>query len=503
MSKEQGAKRGPGFRVKMAFGVGAISSGIVQQAITALALLFYNQVVGMSPAAVGLALMISLIFDAFWDPAIGLWSDSLRSRFGRRHPFMYASIIPATIAFWMLWTPPSGLSDAGKFAYLLSTLMAARFFISLFEVPSTSLIPEIAPDYDARTSLVAFRYFWGIMGGVLASILAFQVYLSDRVGGITHAAGYDGFAMACAIVVFVTLLISTLGTPRPANPHSANEEGFTLRETIRIVVAAAKNRNFAAIMIAALFSGVAGGVSAGLGTYFNIYFWGLSTDAMSALLLPGLFATIVGVSFAPVASRKWGKKRVVMWLFGLSMVASMLPMGMRLSGLIPGNDWPLLLPLLAVDVFVAGSLGLMGMIVVTSMLADVVEDHAVQTGARSEGLFFAANSVLAKSVGGLGTFIAGLMLTAVNFPEKATPGSVNVDILHNLAWMYLPSSLVLSIISLYCLSFFRIDKAQHEANLAKLQSVALAQDPLLVEQAEVIPSEHPAGPAGAGPRPVT
>ncbi len=60
---------------RLAFGIGALSSGLAAQAITILALIFYNQVVGMSAAAVGLALMISLICDAFWDPAIGLWSD--------------------------------------------------------------------------------------------------------------------------------------------------------------------------------------------------------------------------------------------------------------------------------------------------------------------------------------------------------------------------------------------------------------------------------------------
>ncbi|HEY0597331.1 MFS transporter, partial [Sphingopyxis sp.] len=124
---------------RWAFGIGALSSGLAGQAITVLALIFYNQVVGMSAAAVGLALMISLVFDAFWDPAIGLWSDRTRSRIGRRHPFMYASIIPAGLAFWALWSPPAGMTESANFMWLLASLMALRFFISLSEIPSTSL----------------------------------------------------------------------------------------------------------------------------------------------------------------------------------------------------------------------------------------------------------------------------------------------------------------------------------------------------------------------------
>jgi GPH family glycoside/pentoside/hexuronide:cation symporter len=81
MKAEKGAlEEGPNLAVRTAFGMGALSAGVLTQALSTLALLFYNQVIGMSPATVGLALMISLIFDAFWDPAIGLGSE-----IGRAH----------------------------------------------------------------------------------------------------------------------------------------------------------------------------------------------------------------------------------------------------------------------------------------------------------------------------------------------------------------------------------------------------------------------------------
>ncbi len=69
MAAERGAmEKGPGLAVRTAFGMGAMSAGVLTQALNTMALLFYNQVIGMSPATVGLALMVSLIFDAFWDP---------------------------------------------------------------------------------------------------------------------------------------------------------------------------------------------------------------------------------------------------------------------------------------------------------------------------------------------------------------------------------------------------------------------------------------------------
>ena len=51
----------------------------------------------------------TLIFDAIIDPLIGECSDRTRSRWGRRHPFMYASV-PLAIAFYFLHSPPLGWS---------------------------------------------------------------------------------------------------------------------------------------------------------------------------------------------------------------------------------------------------------------------------------------------------------------------------------------------------------------------------------------------------------
>lgn len=468
---------GPSFGVSTAFGVGAVSAGVLNQALTSLALLFYNQVIGMSPAAVGLALMISLVFDAFWDPAIGLWSDNIRSRIGRRHPFMYAAIVPAGIFFWLLWSPPAGLSEGGAFAWLLTMLLGARFFSSLYEVPSTALSPEMAPDYHARTGLLGLRYFWGVVAAVGMSVLAFQVFLSERHGGMTNREGYVAYGVVGAVIISVTLLVSCLGTHRAAMAiTSPPAMPVRLRTLAKEVKTAMTNPNFAAIMFSSLFSAIAAGLTTSLTTYFNLYLWGLSTDELSLLALPGLVASVAGVLLSPVVARRWGKRTSAMALFIIAVAASVLPMALRLLGLLPGNDWPWLVPLLFVELTIAATCILMMMILSTSMLADVVEDNAARTGNRSEGLFFSVNGLLAKSVNGVGTLGAGLMLTVVGFPAHARPGEVSQDIVHNLGLLYLPTALILTALSLVALSRYRIDQTTHEQNLDRLRSLTAADE---------------------------
>ena len=481
------AEGGPTLGARVAFGTGGMSGGVVGQALTAFALLYYNQVIGMSPAAVGLALMVSLIFDAVWDPAIGLWSDNTRSRMGRRHPFMYAAIIPASVAFWLLWSAPTGLSESGNFAWLLSALLAVRFFTSLFEVPSIALATELAPGYNTRTGLLSLRYFWAVLGGVLMSILAYQVFLSDRNGGLTNREGFAGYGLAGAAIIGVSLFIASIGTHRTAArftpPPLVSRSPAALIGEIR---SALTNPNFAVIFIAGLFLGISGGLNTGLNMYFNIYFWNLSTDSLTLLTLAGLVGSVIGISLAPAAARRWGKKPVALTLFGLTVVITNLPMVLRLLGILPGNGWPLLVPLLCAETFVVATMGLMVAVIITSMLADVVEDNAVRSGRRSDGLFFAANSVLSKFVTGIGTFGSGLMLVAVGFPRSAAPGQVEQPVMHALAILYLPASVTLAALAIGSLSFFRIDQAKHEENLLRLRSATLADqedgEPYLAER---------------------
>ena len=94
-------------------------------------LLYYNQVLGLEPYLASIALGISLIFDAISDPLVGAWSDRLKSKLGRRHPFIYASIIPLAFCIWLLFIPPSSYDQIYLFFKLLILTICIRLAITL------------------------------------------------------------------------------------------------------------------------------------------------------------------------------------------------------------------------------------------------------------------------------------------------------------------------------------------------------------------------------------
>ncbi|MEL7103672.1 MAG: MFS transporter, partial [Pseudomonadota bacterium] len=155
-----------GHLTRMAFGVGGAAGGIKNNGFDYVLLLFYSQILGLPGWWVAGAIWIALIIDAVSDPVVGYWSDNLRSKLGRRHPFLYAAAIPVAIAYFFVWNPPTGLEDSSLFAWLLTLTIIVRVGYTLFEVPSLSLAAELSQDYDVRTMLMSYRYFFAWIGGL-------------------------------------------------------------------------------------------------------------------------------------------------------------------------------------------------------------------------------------------------------------------------------------------------------------------------------------------------
>lgn len=163
---------------KLTYGLGAIAYGVKDAGFAYFLLLFYSQVLGVPAALAGLAIFISLLFDAFSDPFVGYLSDNLHSRWGRRHPLMYASALPVAVCFYLLFNPPLDLQGAELFPYMLGLAIALRLAITFYEIPSSALVAELTQEYHQRTSFLSVRSAVGWWGGLTLSVVTLTVLLS-------------------------------------------------------------------------------------------------------------------------------------------------------------------------------------------------------------------------------------------------------------------------------------------------------------------------------------
>jgi Na+/melibiose symporter-like transporter len=470
---------------KVSYGLGSVAQGVGGVVLSTAVINYYLvSVVGLRPAVVGAVILISLVIDAVLDPAIGRWSDTFRSPLGRRHPFMYASALPIALATCFLWRQPAGLSPEGLAGYVLGMLIVLRLAGGLYQIPSDALAPELAPDYHERTGLLSWRWFFGVFGALALAIILNVVFLrrdAHHPLGQNDAAGYARFGVVAAILVFVCIIASSLATQRYI-PYlkPAPTRRQSLAQSAREIASILSNPSLLVVMASGLFSGVAAGINNSLLGFMNFDFWRLTPQVVGALIGAAAPATIIGVIAAPILSRALGKKGTMITVFTLSIFTGVIPVSLRLLGLLPPNGSPLIPVILAADFFVVAALGLTGAVIIGSMIADVVEDTAVKTGVRAEGLLFAANGLLPKITAGLGVVVGNLMMEFVHFPAIAQQNpAIPVDpaIMRHLAIVSLPAGAILNLIAVAVLMFYRLDRGSHEANLEALRLAASVIDP--------------------------
>lgn len=247
---------------RLYYGFGAVAYGVKQNGFAFFLLIYYNQVLGLREKLVGLAIMIALLFDAISDPIVGSLSDRFHSRWGRRHPFMYLSILPIAISYYFLWNPPVGLSSGQLFAYLVVLAVLVRLFITFFEIPNTSLVSELTDDYDNRTSLLSVRYFFGWWGGLSMSLIAYGLLLrptSEYPDGVLNPEGYRTLGLVASCVMVLSILISSLGTHRniPHLKQPPPQRPFGLVPLIREIKETLSNRSFLVLFASGIFAAMA------------------------------------------------------------------------------------------------------------------------------------------------------------------------------------------------------------------------------------------------------
>jgi Na+/melibiose symporter-like transporter len=462
-------------RTKLLYGIGATAFGVKDNGFSGFLLLYYNQVLGLPEAWVGFAIMVALMVDGLFDPLVGFASDHLHSRWGRRHPFMYAAAVPVAVSYWLLWNPPPGLSPEALFAYLLVLAIVVRMCIAVYEIPSASLVPELTRLYDERTSILSHRFFFGWWGGLTMAVLAYAVFLQpDAVHpvGVLNPAGYHRYGFVAALIMLVAIVVSAVGTHGyiPYLSLPPERRGIGTRAAFRELHETLANRSFLALFAAGVFAAMAAGLSTSLAIYFNTYYWELTSDQISLLIVAMFVATILAVVVTPALSRRLGKKRAAIAVSVTAILLGPLPIGLRLLGAFPANGSPALLPLLLAFNVVTITLVIASGILTASMVADIVEESELATGRRSEGVFVAANSLVQKTVSGVGVFASSLLLAAIGFPRDAKPGAVDPAVVQTLGLVYVPVLVALYLIAIGFLATYDIDRARHETNVERLRA---------------------------------
>jgi GPH family glycoside/pentoside/hexuronide:cation symporter len=174
--------------------------------------IFLTDVVGLDPRLAAFAALAGIIWDAINDPLVGMLSDRVRTRWGRRRPFLLFFSIPFGLSFLLLWWAPPWQSQLALMVTVTLAYMISDTFQTLVTVPFFALTPEMTPDYDERTSLTGYRMFFNLLVSLVTAVAApiiidsaLKAGMSQQQGYLIVAAIFGGLAAIPFLLIFMVV----------------------------------------------------------------------------------------------------------------------------------------------------------------------------------------------------------------------------------------------------------------------------------------------------------
>ncbi len=475
---------------KLAFGIGSVGEVVFLGMLNSFIGIFYNQAIGLSNSLIGAAIMVALLSDAISDPIVGLVSDRWRSKLGRRHPFLFAAPVPLAVSLYFIFSPPEVLTAnnaAGEanqwmlFAWLSVWAMVSRLCLTLYVIPHLALGGELTQDRNERSKLFSINAVCGYIAGALFSFVAWGYFLGGETLNADGASiprhldpvAYGSLVYTACGLVLTTIWLCAWGTKNQIQYLSEaplNTGGTRRRLLVSDLLGPLRNRNYLFLMMGFFFFMISVGLNETFGVFVNTYFWELGTKDIRWFGLAAVPAILIGALAAPVLMRKFDRKPVLVTALIAMSIFAQLTINLRLLGLFPENDSPILLPLLVANIAGLTFATAIATVTVLSMLGDIADEIELSTGLRQEGIVYSARAFFAKASNSFGHLIAGIMLdVVVVIPFDAVPGQVDPDVIFRLGLSAGPFMGAGALFAIYFYLKYDLSAKRHAEILAEIK----------------------------------
>ncbi len=322
------------------------------------------------------------LFDAVTDPFIAWFSDRFSSRWGRRIPFIFASIIPAGIFCILLFFPNHNYETSLNYVWLFLMQLGFYFFLTVYIVPYNALMPELAKTEDEKLTMSVVLSFTFVTGMIIASQIPLLANLVGRLFDITDAQTKFRIAIIVIVVIACVLMfipVFVVDEKRYCNPVVTKINIFSSVKT------ALSNRQFLIFMIAdSSFFITLAIISSGILYYVKVLL-GLPEEKASLFLA---IMIILSLAFYPVVVnlvKKLGKKKLIIFSF-------IIFAGLFFSVIFMGKiNIPPEVFLYSLAVIAAFPVAVLGILPYT-IIAEITDQISKEKGYRIEGMFFAVRT---------------------------------------------------------------------------------------------------------------
>lgn len=464
------------FWTKLAYGTGdwsLASFGTLRQVFYAI---FLTDVVGLEPRLASFAALIGIIWDAVNDPIVGTLSDRVRSRWGRRRPFLLLFSIPFGLSFVALWWAPPFENQ-----YLLAATVCLTFMLSdtlqtLVSIPFYALTPEMTSDYDERTSLSGYRMFFNLLASLATAVAAPAIVNAALAGGATQQQGYFIVSALFGGLAVIPFFIIFAVVRERGNADDKAEPEIPFLQTLKT---SWENVPFRFATALYMLNWITFDLVALALPFFLAYWIAKGNLLQKALGLPlnsAVFAcllvtSVIVLPFWVWLARKIGKQRA--YIIGMTFWAIVQ---LLIYSIQPGQ-----ITFILVLAVMAGISVSTAHVLPDAIFPDVIEWDELRTGRRREGIYYGVKNFVRKLTGALAIFIALQTLGWFGYqspPVGATQFTQSASALQAIRFLIGPLGAILLFGAIAMAWFYPLTREKHarvRALLAKKKARTAAK----------------------------
>ncbi|HEY5415600.1 MAG TPA: MFS transporter [Gemmatimonadaceae bacterium] len=421
---------------KIGYSLGDAAANFIFQTMLVFQLAFYTDTFGITAAAAGTLFLVVRVWDAIFDPFMGVVADRTNTKWGKFRPWILWTAVPfGIIGFLTFTTPP--FDAQGKLIYAYVTYIVLMMVYSANNLPYSALSGVITGDLAERTSLSAYRFVAAMSAALVIQGLALPMV--NYFGGGNSAKGYQitmGVFSALAIVFFIITFATTRERVQP-DPTQRNSVRRDLADLT-------SNGPWVAMFVLTIVVFITLAMRGGVMLYYFKYYLGRE-DLFSIFNVFGTGSTIVGVVASTPLAKRFGKRDVFIVGLVLTVVftAAFVLLPRTAIALIFGTE---MLRQLAYGFTIP---------LLWAMMADVADFSEWKNHRRATAVVFSAIVFALKAGLGFGGAIGGWLLAAYGY----VPNVAQTE--RALQGIKLTTSIFPAItfaLALVCLFFYRIDK---------------------------------------------
>jgi len=415
----------------------AVSINIIVN-ITGMVNYFYTDIIGLAAGAVGTAILVARLLDAFSDVGMGVLVDRTKSRYGKARPWLLRMALPAFLTIALLFTIPAGAGTGVKLAYVgvTNTLMLAVVYTAI-AVPSGSLLSLETKNPVERSRMGMFRLVFAYAAGMSVSSLIIPA--ANRLGGgqqawIKMSLIYGAVCALSLVAVFFLVRENNTVHLRAEGPKTSFLKGIGfLFKNKYWVIALVVNTS-----IQVIYS--VGGSMA----YYVKYI--LGNEELTAILgLYRLAAVGIGFVLSNLFVKRLGKRNLIL----IGSVVTVIGCVLRMI-----NPYHVTLNLAAICITTLG--GVPALAVIGAMVADSIEYGEWKTGKRAVGLASSSHSFAGKLGSAVFAGVGGWLLQLSGYNGMLpvqTPAANNM-----IMFLNIHLQLICHCIVFVLMLFYRLDK---------------------------------------------